>query len=217
VNFLLDEFSSLPQISDFPAMITASRSRNIRFNLFVQSFMQLRAKYGIYAEAIKGNCENWIFLHSREFPLLTELVSLAGTKYRDYPLVSVPMLQTLDKDKGEAFVMHKRKPPFISNLPDIDCYHDITISSRRIHYPKNTRKAEAVFNFERFCDGKSRFFFAKLFSGKTLEEIRIISSEEEERSYMVSDDDLLEPIFTSRIPSDDELEEIARKREAEEL
>ncbi|MDR1837842.1 MAG: type IV secretory system conjugative DNA transfer family protein, partial [Treponema sp.] len=35
VNFLLDEFSSLPQISDFPAMITASRSRNIRFNLFV--------------------------------------------------------------------------------------------------------------------------------------------------------------------------------------
>ena len=202
VNFLLDEFSSLPQISDFPAMITASRSRNIRFNLFVQSFMQLKAKYGIYAEAIKGNCENWVFLHSREFPLLVELVSLAGTKYRDYPLVSVPMLQTLDKDKGEAFVLHKRKPPFISNLPDIDLYPGSTAHNMRVRYPNNTHKAENVFNFQNFCRKNSNFVISKLFSGKTLEEIRNISKEEQEKYYMVSDDMIYEPIFTSTVPQD---------------
>ena len=57
VNYLLDEFSSIPTISDFPAMITASRSRNIRFNLIIQSFNQLRHRYGGEAETIKGNCE----------------------------------------------------------------------------------------------------------------------------------------------------------------
>ena len=42
INYILDEFSSLPTISDFPAMITAARSRNIRFHLFLQSKHQLR-------------------------------------------------------------------------------------------------------------------------------------------------------------------------------
>jgi type IV secretion system protein VirD4 len=45
VNFVLDEFSSLPTINDFPAMITAARSRNIRFNLIVQSEHQLITRY----------------------------------------------------------------------------------------------------------------------------------------------------------------------------
>ena len=103
VNFMLDEFSSLPQISDFPAMITASRSRNIRFNLIVQSINQLRDRYGRQAETIRGNCENWIFLHSREFSLLEELSNLSGMVNYEDPLVSVSMLQTLDKDKGGGF------------------------------------------------------------------------------------------------------------------
>jgi len=100
VNFLLDEFSSLPPINDFPAMITASRSRNIRFNLIVQSINQLRYRYGGHAETINGNCENLVFLHSREITLLEELVKSAGMRNHEGLLVSVSMLQTLDKDKG---------------------------------------------------------------------------------------------------------------------
>ena len=42
INYILDEFSTLPTIKDFPAMITAARSRNIRFNLVVQSQKQLQ-------------------------------------------------------------------------------------------------------------------------------------------------------------------------------
>jgi len=70
VNFLLDEFSNLPAIGDFSSMITASRSRNIRFNMIIQNQNQLVKRYGYDAETIKANCENWVFLHSREYSLL---------------------------------------------------------------------------------------------------------------------------------------------------
>jgi len=212
VNFLLDEFSSLPQINDFPAMITASRSRNIRFNLFVQSIHQLRDRYGGHAETIRGNCENWVFLHSRELSLLEELASLSGKRNHEDSLVSVSMLQTLDKDKGEAFILHKRKHPYIANLPDIDSYPDITPKGMLTDYPKNSCKAEAVFDFHLFCRKNSEFFLSKLFTGKTHDEIRNISREEQERYYMSDDDDVIvEPIFTSTIPDSDKLEEIYRR------
>lgn len=45
VNYVLDEFSSLPTIRDFPAMVTAARSRNIRFTLAIQSKHQLIQRY----------------------------------------------------------------------------------------------------------------------------------------------------------------------------
>jgi type IV secretion system protein VirD4 len=205
VNFLLDEFSSLPPISDFPAMVTASRSRNIRFNLFVQSIQQLRDRYGGHAETIKGNCENWVFFHSREYSLLEELTNLSGMRNQEDTLVSMARLQTLDKDKGEAFIMHKRMHPYIACLPDIDSYPGIASNCESAEYPKNSCKADAVFNFERFCRDNSNFFLSKLFSGKTHDEIRNISSEEQERYYMTDDDDdeIIEPIFTSIVPDDE--------------
>jgi len=197
VNFLLDEFSSLPPISDFPSMITASRSRNIRFNLFVQSFMQLHAKYGIYAEAIKGNCENWIFLHSREFPMLAELINLSGMNYNDFPLTTVSMLQTLDKDKGEAFVLHKRLNPYIARLPDINSYPRVPHEEEQVSYPQHNHKVQSVFDFESFCSDNCDFFLSKLFSGMKLEEIRNISSEEIENYYMSYQN--AEPIFSTTL------------------
>jgi len=151
VNFLLDEFSSLPTISDFPAMITASRSRNIRFNLIIQSLNQLIQRYGYHAETIKGNCDNLVFLHSREFALLNDIVNLSGMRYYDSPLVSVSMLQTLDKNKGEAFILHKRFHPYIAQLWDIDQYPYSVPEKNTIQYPINTYKAHSIFNFERFC------------------------------------------------------------------
>jgi type IV secretion system protein VirD4 len=217
VNFLLDEFSSLPPIGDFPAMITASRSRNIRFNLFVQSINQLKDRYGWQSETIKGNCENWVFLHSREFSLLEELVNLSGMRNHEDSLVSVSMLQTLDKNKGEAFIMHKRMHPYIASLPDIDSYPGIAPNRGQTEYPKNQNKADAVFDFEKFCRKNSVFFLSNLFSGKTHDEIRNISREEEEKYYMTGDDEMIEPIFTSRIPDSDELAEISRRMNLAEI
>ena len=45
INYILDEFSSLPAINDMPAMISAARSRMIRFLLIVQSKHQLEKRY----------------------------------------------------------------------------------------------------------------------------------------------------------------------------
>jgi len=174
VNFLLDEFSNFPEITDFPAMITASRSRNIRFNLIIQSQTQLIDKYGHNADTIKGNCENWVFLHSRELSLLNEIVGLSGMQNSNMPLISVSMLQTLDKDKGEALILNKRLYPYFANLWDIDQYPNTAQGGQNVQYPENTCKANAVFDFKFHCDNIPE-------------------------RYMVNDEDT-EPIFTSVIP-----------------
>ncbi|MDR0314282.1 MAG: type IV secretory system conjugative DNA transfer family protein, partial [Treponema sp.] len=190
VNFLLDEFSSLPQISDFPAMITASRSRNIRFNLIIQSVSQLKKRYGHEAETIKGNCENWVLLHSRELSLLNEIIELCGNKNADEPLVSVSRLQTMNKEKGEAFILNKRNYPYIAHLPDIDKYPLIRSKKKGVKYPANKNKANFVFNFEEFCflatpESLSRLFsnrkeeFENINEGFITEPVFIESSEEE--------------------------------------
>lgn len=126
VNYVLDEFSSLPAISDFPAMITAARSRNIRFNLFLQSKKQLYLKYNEECNTIMSNCENWIYLSSRELEFLKELSTLCGenNNRNRSPLLSISDLQKLDKDKGQVLILSGRNKPLISYLPDVDFYDD---------------------------------------------------------------------------------------------
>ncbi|MCL2528703.1 MAG: type IV secretory system conjugative DNA transfer family protein [Defluviitaleaceae bacterium] len=130
VNFLLDEFCNIPKIPDMPAMISAARSRNIRFFLMAQGMYQLRQKYDKDAETIKGNCDNWVFLTSREYALLEEISNLCGAViYHDLngnrairPLISVSELQRLSKEQGEALILQGRQYPYMANLPDIDDY-----------------------------------------------------------------------------------------------
>ena len=123
INFILDEFSSLPTIPDFPQMIAASRSRNIRFILVAQSKHQLRQRYQEETDTIMSNCSNWMFLTSREIQLLREISELSGTTgaNRD-PLISISRLQHMDKEKGECLVFCGRKRPYSSKLPDIEAY-----------------------------------------------------------------------------------------------
>ncbi len=127
VNFMLDEFANIPKIPDMPSMISAARSRNIRFFLVLQSMHQMREKYGNEAETIKGNCENWVFLASKEIQLLSEISELcgkvasdAGISYEKQPLISISQLQRLSKDRGEALIFCGRQYPFISEMADID-------------------------------------------------------------------------------------------------
>lgn len=121
INYILDEFSSLPTIADFPAMITAARSRNIRFVLFIQSKHQLKQRYGEETDTIVTNCVNWVFLTTRELSLLEEISKLCGTKEQN-PILSVSQLQRLSKEEGEALLLIGRNKPYIAKLPDIDVY-----------------------------------------------------------------------------------------------
>ena len=126
VNFVLDEFCNIPRIPDMPSMISAARSRNMRYYLVVQSAHQLRSRYGEDADTIKGNCDNWVFLTSKELDLLEEISQLCGSYYTPYGnlrrLISVSELQRLDKSKGEALIIHGRQYPIISEVADIDDY-----------------------------------------------------------------------------------------------
>lgn len=126
VNFLIDEFGNIPKIVNMESMITAARSRNIRFHLIVQGMKQLRQKYQEGAEIISGNCNNWIYLYSKEVELLQEISRLCGEVIYDnhitMPLFSEFDLQHLSKESGEALVLAGRNCPCISNLMDIDDY-----------------------------------------------------------------------------------------------
>ena len=126
MNFLIDEFGNIPKIDNMEAMITAARSRNIRFHLIVQGMKQLRQKYGEAAEIISGNCNNWIYLYSKEYELLQDISRLCGEVIYDnnirMPLFSEFDLQHLSKEKGEALVLAGRNCPCISNLADIEEY-----------------------------------------------------------------------------------------------
>ena len=126
INYVLDEFSSLPKIKDFPSMISAARSRNIRFNLIMQSKNQFQRHYSSEAETIQANCSNWLFITSRELDLLEHISDLCGKRTgTDKPLISVSELQRFNKEKGEIMILHGRKRPFKGFLPDIDKYDDV--------------------------------------------------------------------------------------------
>ncbi len=126
VNFVLDEFCNMPKVPDMASMISAARSRNIRYYLIAQSKHQLQGKYGEDADTIKGNCDNWVFLTSKELDLLEEISQLCGSIYtasgHQRRLISVSELQRLNKERGEALIMHARQYPLISALADIDDY-----------------------------------------------------------------------------------------------
>lgn len=126
MNFLVDEFANIPKIENMESMITASRSRNIRFHLIVQSMKQLRQKYQDIADVICSNCNNWIYLYSKEYQLLKEISLLCGEVIYDnnmrMPLFSEFDLQHLSKEEGEALVLAGRNYPCLSNMADIDDY-----------------------------------------------------------------------------------------------
>jgi len=79
MNFVLDEFGNFVKIPDFANKLTVGGGRGIRFNLFIQSFMQLDEKYGKeVAGTIKSNCETWIYLQADDLTTLEEISKKLG-------------------------------------------------------------------------------------------------------------------------------------------
>lgn len=127
MNLLIDEFANMPKISNISQMITAARSRNIRITLIVQSYRQLKNIYKDEADIIIGNCNNWIYLYSKEYELLQMISRLCGEVIYDearMPLISEFELQHLSKERGEVLILAERTLPCISNLIDISEYID---------------------------------------------------------------------------------------------
>ena len=112
----------MPALKDVESMITASRSRNMRFNFVIQNFSQLNKVYGKdVAETIKGNCGNMFYLITTEYAALEEISKLLGdAKPKEAkegkptppirPLVTVSDLQQMKK--FEMIIKRFRNMPF---------------------------------------------------------------------------------------------------------
>ncbi len=117
-NFLLDEFANMPPLKDVTTMITAARSRGMRFTMIIQNFAQLDSVYGKEdAETIRGNCGNIIYLITTELKALEEISKMCGEvkskkdeKTASTPLVTVSDLQRMQQ--FEVIILRMRKQPF---------------------------------------------------------------------------------------------------------
>ena len=139
VNFILDEFANIPKIEDMDNMISAARSRNIRFYLVLQCNSQLHSKYQQQGTTIKNNCQNWVYLNSREKELINEVQELVGVDPSDPQshAVSVNDLLGIKKDfpTVRCLVVRKDGKPFVTKLMDITMYDYIMRKDDPIHSP----------------------------------------------------------------------------------
>lgn len=80
VNFNLDEFGNYPAINGMESKMTVSAGYGIRFNLFIQSFAQLKSVYDEdVARVLKDNAETLIYLRSKDTETLKEVSERLGT------------------------------------------------------------------------------------------------------------------------------------------
>lgn len=127
VHFLIDEFGSLPKITDFDAIISASRSRNIRFLLIYQTFSQLRSVYSeTGARNILNNLSTLFCFRSND-PELEELlrssVGLRTLPYSNREVEIIPRGTLRTLRKGEAIILAQGvKNPVKVFYPDITEY-----------------------------------------------------------------------------------------------
>ncbi len=162
-NFILDEFANMPPLKDVTTMVTAARSRNIRFTFIIQNFAQLYQVYGKEnGETIKGNCGNIIYLISSELASLEEISKLCGevkSKEKDKtastPLITVSDLQRLPENT--IIVLRIRTMPFKTKVvPDwkIQKEGKWGKSYPKATYPEREKQEIKLFDLKGFVDKK---------------------------------------------------------------
>lgn len=160
-NFILDEFANMPPLKDVTTMVTAARSRQIRFTFIIQNFAQLNDVYGKEdAETIRSNCGNLIYLLTTELAALEEISKLCGEKKSkdkdktaSTPLVTVSDLQKMKL--FEAIIMRSRLNPFKTKLKpsfEIDWGEKFPIAE----FPTRTKGEIGIFDLKDFVDKRRK-------------------------------------------------------------
>ena len=162
-NFILDEFANMPPLKDADAMVTAARSRLIRFTFIIQNFAQLTEVYGKEkGDTIKGNCGNWIYLISSELSALEEISKMCGEvkskkddKTASTPLVTVSDLQRLPM--YTMIIIRTREMPFKTKMTPawkMDKEGLWGKSYPKAGYPTREKKKVPVFDIKEFVNEK---------------------------------------------------------------
>ncbi len=174
-NFILDEFANMPPLKDVTTMVTAARSRHIRFNFIIQNYAQLTQVYGKEnAETIKGNC-NIMYLISNELAALEEISKMCGEvkskdkdKTASTPLVTVSDLQRLSK--FEIIILKMRKMPFKTKFkPDFDI--NWGRKYEKATYPIRSKKEVKLFEIREFVKAKKKEKMAEILADNNDDDI----------------------------------------------
>lgn len=164
-NFILDEFANMPELKDVTTMITAARSRQIRFNLIIQNFAQLNQVYGKEnAETIKGNCTNMIYLLSSELNALEEISKLCGDvkvkgKGKDKPDETRPLISVSDLQRlafKDAIIKKQRLDPFKTKLKGVNEYDWNIPKYEKAGYPERNKFSIDTFDLRGFVKEKKK-------------------------------------------------------------
>lgn len=172
-NFILDEFANMPPLKDVTTMVTAARSRHIRFTFIIQNFAQLTKVYGKEdAETIKGNC-NILYLISSELQALEELSKMCGEvkskekeKTSSTPLVTVSDLQRLPQ--GVVIAIRLRMMPFKTKLT-----YDWQMNKNgywgkqypKAGYPERVKKEVELFDIREFVKAQKKAKMEEMMGG----------------------------------------------------
>ena len=166
-NFLLDEFANMPKIKDISTMVTAARSRHIKFTFIIQNFAQLDKTYGKEdAQTIRGNCINTIYLLTGELSALEEISKLCGDKIvrvgkdkkeETRPLVTISELQRMKPD--EYVLVRHRCPPYKGKLrmdykTDFGFGVGADLYGKDVVYPERTMDEVKVFSIKNYVREK---------------------------------------------------------------
>ena len=160
-NFILDEFANMPPLKDITTMITAARSRLIRFTMIIQNFAQLDQVYGKEnAETIRGNCGNLIYLITTELKALEEISKMAGEvkskkddKTASTPLVTVTDLQKMKEN--DVIIMRLRLSPFKTHFTP-DWQINWGKEYPKAEYPSRTKRELHIFDIKEFVKQKKK-------------------------------------------------------------
>lgn len=138
VYFILDEFGNLPHFEEMDGMVTVARSRGVRFLFVLQSYSQLKNRYGNeIADIIKSNCNVKIFIGTGDIETRKEFSDLCGQKKiktlsintsveslpssnvgaMNQPLITTGMLERLNGNKkGDAIISVRGYQPIWSQF-----------------------------------------------------------------------------------------------------
>ena len=158
-NFILDEFANMPPLKDVTTMVTAARSRKMRFTFIIQNFAQLYEVYGKEnGETIKGNCGNIIYLISTELSALEEISKMCGEvkskekeKTTSTPLVTVSDLQRMKQ--WDTLILRLRMMPFKTTLtPNFKM--DWGVNVPKAKFPQREKQKVHIFDLKTFVEKK---------------------------------------------------------------
>lgn len=159
-NFLLDEFANMPPLKDITTMITAARSRLIRFTMIIQNFAQLDQVYGKEnAETIKGNCGNIIYLITTELKALEEISKMCGEvkSKKDDKTASTPLVTISDLQKMKQFeviILRLRLNPFKTKF--IPYFKWNTKRYSEAEYPHREKEEVHTFDLREYVKEKKK-------------------------------------------------------------